>query len=258
MSLVGRYFREFLDYRRRGESIYSVERLAQLLIQSLLDLGAMIAVYLGFPKPETYKGVASFISDRLSLNGFKRRLLEQLAGFRSLLVHGYAEVDPKLEEEAFKEMERGLPEILKPLKHYVEGLDVDPSELNVGRGLREVFERHGVRFTLLFGSRVRGIEGGDYDIAVSGDFKSALDLGGLLVDVAEALGICEDRVDIVHLETAGHGILYTILLEGVLIYGDSDEAWRFLYRRYLEMLDMDITFKTAEQAKRLKASNRAN
>ena len=62
LELFEGYLRDFQEFRERGESLYALERIAQLLIQSLLDLGAMLAVYLGRGKPETYRGIAEFIS----------------------------------------------------------------------------------------------------------------------------------------------------------------------------------------------------
>ncbi len=65
LDLVSRYFDEFRAARRGGGgSIYAIERLAQLTIQALLDLGAMLAVELKDEKPETYR--ASLITYPIS------------------------------------------------------------------------------------------------------------------------------------------------------------------------------------------------
>ena len=239
VKLARRYFEEFVEHRRRGESRYAVERLAQLTIQTLLDTGAMLAVYLKLSKPDTYRGLARLLARELRLDVPKCRFLEQLAGFRNLLVHGYAEIDLELEEKAFEEMEETLPKILEALESFVTESGTDPSNRGVGESLSEVFRKHGVRFAFLFGSRARKGYGRDYDIAVSLDVESALDLGGLLVDVAEALEVSEDFVDLVHLDTAPSAIVYTVLQEGKLIYGDLEEAYSYLYRKYLEVLDIN-------------------
>lgn len=236
VELVERFASSFLEHRSRGESIYAVERLAQLLIQALLDLGAMIAVYTEGLKPETYKGIARLLAEKLGLTSDDRELLEGLAGFRNLLVHGYAEIDRDLEERAFKEIERDLPGIVKAVKNYVVKSSLDPLQ-NVK--LENVFKRHGVKYAYLFGSKARGGRGRDYDIAVFVNVEDALKLGKLLVDVAEALGVHEDQVDLVHLDTAPLHIVYTVLNEGKPIYGDPEEAYYALYRKYLEFLDMN-------------------
>ena len=243
LELFEGYLRDFQEFRGRGESLYALERIAQLLIQSLLDLGAMLAVYLGRGKPETYRGIAEFIS---SLIGEEHKtFLVELAGFRNLLVHGYARMDRRLEEEAFREMEEELPIVLDKLRGCIDADEIDPREL---RGVEEVFRRYGVRYALLFGSRARGEPGRDYDIAVSVELKSALEMGGLLMDLAEALGCPESSIDLIHIDSAPMGILYTLLNEGVIIYGDREEALADLSKRYIELLDLRSTLTYAEKS----------
>jgi len=243
LELFEGYLRDFQEFRKRGESLYALERIAQLLIQSLLDLGAMLAVYLGRGKPETYRGIAEFIS---SLIGEEHKtFLVELAGFRNLLVHGYARMDRRLEEEAFREMEERLPIVLDKLRGCIDADEIDPREL---RGVDEVFRRYGVRYALLFGSRARGEPGRDYDIAVSVELKSALEMGGLLMDLAEALGCPETSIDLIHIDSAPMGILYTLLNEGVIIYGDREEAFADLSRRYIELLDLRSTLTYVEKS----------
>ena len=243
LELFEGYLRDFQEFRERGESLYALERIAQLLIQSLLDLGAMLAVYLGRGKPETYRGIAEFIS---SLIGEEHKtFLVELAGFRNLLVHGYARMDRRLEEEAFREMEERLPIVLDKLRGYIDAGEIDPREL---RGVEEVFRRYGVRYALLFGSRARGEPGRDYDIAVSVELKSALEMGGLLMDLSEALGCPESSIDLIHIDSAPMGILYTLLNEGVIIYGDREEAFADLSRRYIELLDLRSTLTYVEKS----------
>ena len=243
LELFEGYLRDFQEFRERGESLYALERIAQLLIQSLLDLGAMLAVYLGRGKPETYRGIAEFIS---SLIGEEHKtFLVELAGFRNLLVHGYARIDRRMEEEAFREMEERLPIVLDKLRGYIDADEIDPREL---RGVEEVFRRYGVRYALLFGSRARGEPGRDYDIAVSVELKSALEMGGLLMDLAEALGCPETSIDLIHIDSAPMGILYTLLNEGVIIYGDQEEALADLSRRYIELLDLRSTIAYVEKS----------
>ena len=241
LERVEEYAREFAEYRRRGENLYAVERLAQLLVQSLLDLGAMIAVYTGGRKPETYRGIARYLAE--VLGGF-REFLEGLAGFRNILVHGYASIDRELEEEGFREIEENIFDLVERLKEYLGRVKADPP--GEYTGLKKVFEKYQVKFAVLFGSRARGKRGGDYDIAVSGKFKSALELGRLLVDLADALGVHENMVDLVHFDTAPPSLIMTIVKEGVVIYGDIEETLWELSKRYLEFLDINETFRLAE------------
>lgn len=172
-----------------------------------------MVVELGLRKPESYKGVAGLIAENLNLKEEDRKFLIGLAGFRNLLVHGYAEINRSLEEEAFREMEEKLGGIVEALKAFTNKLS-DPLEglSHISERLKAVFEKSGVRYALLFGSRAKEGVGRDFDIAVSIDAKSALELGELQLNIAEALGVREEHVDLVHIESAGlikHAVHYT-------------------------------------------------
>jgi len=132
-----------------------------------------------------------------------------------------------------------LKSLSKTARKLIANLGTDSSVSDLSKKLAEVFRRHNVRFAYLFGSRARQGTGRDYDIAVVVEVKSALELGGLLVDIAAVLGVREDQIDLVHLNTAPSHLVLTVLSEGVPIYGDPDEAYYFLYRKYLELLDIN-------------------
>ena len=85
----------------------------------------------------------------------------------------------------------------------------DPSpDLSID-ALRDVFMKHGVKF----GSRARVGTGRDYDIAVVFERKldNAIELGLLIVDLAEVLGVHEDLIDLVDLESAPLGLVKTVI-----------------------------------------------
>ena len=97
-------FREALrDYRSGKERVYALERLAQLIAQSILDLAAVMASRERGVKPETYRALAHWLSLKARLPRELAEFLEGLAGFRSILVHMYMELDRGLEERAFEE-----------------------------------------------------------------------------------------------------------------------------------------------------------
>gem|GEM_PF-6719931 len=54
------------------------------------------------------------------------------------------------------------------------------------------------------------------------------------------------KIDLVHLNTAPLNIVYTILLEGKLIHGNREEALNYLYRKYLEILDINEQHRIIE------------
>lgn len=72
---------------------WSVEHGLQLAVQVVLDVGNHILVSLEEHQIEEYKDVIKKLGERKVLpKDFARQILE-MAGFRNLLVHEYAEVD---------------------------------------------------------------------------------------------------------------------------------------------------------------------
>jgi predicted nucleotidyltransferase len=118
-----------------------------------------------------------------------------------------------------------LPGVLDRLKG-VAGSDPD---LNLVDAVRDVFVRHGVRYAFLFGSRARAGVDRDYDVAVVFERKpsSALELGLLVADLAEALGVHEDLIDLVDLDSAPLSLARTVIDEGRILWG-GDEALDYL------------------------------
>ena len=100
--------------------------MGQLVIQSLLDLAAMLAVNEVGRKPETYRELALWLSRKLNLGEEFGRFLVGLAGFGSVLVHGYAEIDVSMEMATFREMVNKLPPILNRLRDVI-GNDPSPN-----------------------------------------------------------------------------------------------------------------------------------
>ena len=250
--MASKYLSEFARYRRGGGDVYALECLAQLLAQSVFDLAAMVATALGEGKPDTYRGLAGFISAKAELAEGDRAFLEGLAGFRNILIHAYAEIDRELEERAFREIEEKMPRILRRLRSFVEGLDVDPGSLSE---LRRVFEKYGVKYAVLFGSRAREGAGRDYDLAISGEFDSYIEVGKMLVEIAEVLGVSEDEVDIVLVDSAPLHLIHTVVSEGEIVYGDLDLAVQELSKKYLEYVDINEAYKIAEE--RLRSERRS-
>jgi len=157
-ELVEHYFREFQNRVLSGGDRFSLERLGQLIIQSLLDLAAMLAVSEAGKKPETYRELALWLSRKLNLSEELSRFLMGLAGFRNILVHGYAEIDVSMEMETFREIVNKLPAVLNRLRDVV---DNDPGPGLVTDALGRVFVKHGVKYAFLFGSRARAGAGRD-------------------------------------------------------------------------------------------------
>ena len=240
------YYEEFVDalrdYEAGRERIYAVERLAQLVAQSILDYAAILASRESGVKPETYRDLAKWLSQRLKLEGELGVFLEELAGFRNILVHMYGDLDRDLELEAFHEIVEKTPKIIEKLASLAED---DPCLAEIAPRLREIAKKLGFRYVLVFGSLARQGCGRDVDIAVRLGLKprSMLEIGRLQLILESELGA---PVDLVVLDIKLDPVLAkTIIDEGVLVYGDREEMEKDLIRLYKLYLD----WKTAQTMK---------
>lgn len=89
--------------------------------------------------------------------------------------------------------------------------------------LNPIFEKHGVRKAVLFGSYGKGTASAksDVDLFVDSGLRG-LRFVGLLEDIQQALGIDVDLFDVTHIE-AGSQIDREIQETGVLIYRNTTE-----------------------------------
>ena len=232
------YYVEFVealrDYEQGEERIYAVERLAQLIAQSILDFAAVLASREEGVKPSTYRELAAWLARRLNLDSELAEFLRGLAGFRNILVHMYAEIDRELEMEAFREIEEKTPLILRRMEELAEG---DPCLEELKPKIHNVARRLRLRYVLVFGSLARRGCGRDVDLAVKLGRKprSMLEVGRLQLLLEEELGV---PVDLVVLDVDVDPLLAkTIVDEAVLVYGDREEAERDLLRLYKLYLD---------------------
>jgi uncharacterized protein YutE (UPF0331/DUF86 family) len=73
-----------------------IEHTLQLAIQAALDLASHVASDERLGEPETYAELFSLLAARGFLPAELAPRLRQMAGFRNLLVHGYARVKPEI------------------------------------------------------------------------------------------------------------------------------------------------------------------
>jgi len=157
-----------------------------------------------------------------------------LTGFRNILVHLYTEIDRELEERAFEEIRRAMPKLLEKLRKHSEG---DPCVDEIADKLRRAAGNLGIRYAVLFGSLAKNRCGRDVDIFVKLGRKprSMIEVGYLKTMLEELLGA---DVDLIILEAGiDPGIIKTIIDEGIVVYGDREEAERDLLKLYKQALD---------------------
>ncbi|WP_054841691.1 nucleotidyltransferase domain-containing protein [Vulcanisaeta distributa] len=137
---------------------------------------------------------------------------------------------------------------MNQLLSLIDRSGIDPPTLN--ELLNRVFVKYGVVLAILFGSRARGgsaREDSDYDIAVLA--KNPLnheEVVGLVKDLADALGVPVDKVDLVDLGRAPNELVYVVLRDGVPIYAiDWELARRLIAHMYVRILgesDLDHVY----------------
>ncbi|MDK2372766.1 MAG: DUF86 domain-containing protein [Candidatus Korarchaeota archaeon] len=229
------YHEEFVEalrnYRLGAESIYSVERLAQLISQVILDFAAVLVSKRRGKKPETYRDLAKWLSEVTdpSFEDF----LEGMAGFRNILVHMYADIDRDLEMRAFEELAERVPELIR----YLRELADDPCLDQVRRIIRDKAPELGIRLVFVFGSLARDECGNDVDLAVKLEERprSMLDIGRLQVELEALLGAPVDLI-VLNLDV-DPALAKTIVDEAILIYGDEGEGEEEILKLYKKSLD---------------------
>ncbi|MEM1589374.1 MAG: HepT-like ribonuclease domain-containing protein [Candidatus Bathyarchaeia archaeon] len=148
------------------KSYKGIERLVQLTIQALLDLGIMVISALGGRTPKVYSEVGMLVEAGL-LSENDAKILRSMAGMRNISVHSYTIIDKEIVIDSAKKLVRDAPRIADVLKAGLKDKPVDPPVSNTLRGsLRELFKGK-VRTAFLFGSRAKGYSfKDDYDVAV--------------------------------------------------------------------------------------------
>ena len=134
-------------------------------------------------------------------------------------------------------------------KEEVEGIVDKLSKVFKGR----------VRAAYLFGGRVKGYAlKGDYDIAVlMNENYSLYELGNLQVDAAKALGVSEEQVDLICLNSAPPELVIEAL-EGMPIVEEDEETFSLKIRALMELLDLEENLRIISQKLLAQTSRNGN
>ena len=210
---------ELVGELEQEKSYRGIERLIQLVIQALLDLCLMVIAAFNGKTPGTYSEVGEVLQNLSVLEEKDAKLLRSMAGMRNLLVHAYATVRRDLITDAKRELIADAPKIAKALMKGLEGRALDPPSLIEDfECLRRVLKGK-VKAAVLFGGRAKGyLMKGDYDIALYfGRPYDLYEVGGLVVDMARALKVPEEEVDVLVMDSAEPKLVLEAL-EGKQIY----------------------------------------
>jgi hypothetical protein len=113
--------------------------------------------------------------------------------------------------------------------------------------LRQVLKGR-VAIALLYGGRTKGYTlKGDYDIAVLMEPRCDLyKLGKLAADIAEALGVPEEKVDIVCLDSLSPEHALEALDGKPIIVESPAQLFELKHRVMIQLLDLEEDMKTIE------------
>lgn len=81
------------EMRRSAEKAWAVEHGLQIAIQAVLDIGNHLLAAAGANDLEEYGGIITRLGERGIIPEAFAQRIRPMAGFRNILVHGYAHVD---------------------------------------------------------------------------------------------------------------------------------------------------------------------
>ena len=245
---------ELLGELETEKSYRGIERLVQLIIQALLDLGLMVVAALGLRRPRAYSEVGYILWEQGVLSRHDAEMLRSMAGLRNVLVHAYARVDRGRIFEFAERLKVDARRVASAVLKGVEGKPIDPPEDSVA-GMVEKLKRAlsgKVVLALLYGGRAKGYAlKGDYDVAVLMEQGCDLyKLGGLVVDVAEALGVPEELVDVVCIDALPPEHALEALSGVPVIVGDPALLLDLKLKALQQLLDLEEGLRSCWKAPR--------
>jgi len=215
--------RELSEELGRESSYRGVERLVQLTIQALLDLGLMVLSAIG-ASPNGYRDMANSLARRGFLTDKDAELMKSMAGLIDVLVHAYVGAN----REIVVESSRRLPEDAIRLSNELlssarRAIDDPPKDLGNLTGTLTGVLKDKVKLAFIFGSQVKSYSlKGDLDVALYfGRRPDPYEVGGLVSEIQESLA--REDVDVLILDDCDSIALAYEATQGKPIVGDEAE-----------------------------------
>ncbi len=242
MSRINQQVELIIDLVKELEtekSYRGIERLVQLILQALLDLGLMVISVLDGKTPKKYSEIGEILFNMGILSENDAALLKSMAGMRNILVHAYTNIKRDIIKASVEDLRKDAVRISNILKKSLEGKSIDPQYTNDLTKLRGVF-RGKVKVALLIGGRAKGYSmKGDYDIAVFfGRPFNLYELGSLLINIAKALNVSEDQIDLINLDSASPEMMLEALSGKIIYVEDEYILFELKFKALIELLDM--------------------
>ncbi|OYT39715.1 MAG: hypothetical protein B6U89_03715 [Desulfurococcales archaeon ex4484_58] len=243
---------ELVEELKHEISYRGIERLIQITIQALLDLGLMAIRAVGWSTPSKYKEIADVLRDKNILSEEKAGILRALAGLRNILVHMYTRVDRDIVLEAREKLVVDAISIADDILEGIKGRVDDPGSDDTR--LREIIEflrnrlQGRVKAVYIFGGLVKGYKlKGDIDIAIYLGYKpDPYELGDIVSNIYDLPGFTESQVDVHCLDIESPDIVLEALNGIPVFIEDPVELLEFYIKTLKEKIDLEIDLnKTA-------------
>jgi len=109
------------DFTKNYKNVAAAERLLQISIEAMLDIGSHIIAEKGFEAPQEYRDVFVILAKRGLFDNEFLNSLSKMVGLRNKLVHVYMEVDP---EKIHQFINDDLDDFEKYIKIVVNYIDI--------------------------------------------------------------------------------------------------------------------------------------
>ena len=234
---------EILSELSTETSYRGIERLVQLAIQALLDLGLIVISALNARRPSRYSEVGYILKDLGLVNPEDAELMKGMAGLGNILIHAYAMVDRNKIIKASERLKEDIPRIVSKIVDRLKFKNLDRKECMVGDDVVDTLSKilNGrVRAAFIFGGRVKGYcIRCDYDIAILMPKEyDLIEVGKLQVDIAKALGMDEELINLVVLNNSNPEIVLEALDGLPIIIENHGEVFDIKVKALTELLDM--------------------
>lgn len=128
LNLLNEYTRDLLEYQNidleslseNKLTLRAVERTLQIALETCIDIGQRLIATAGFRKPDSSRGVFEVLAEEKIVPKELLPNLQKMAGFRNLLVHGYAQVDVEKVHEILKNDLEDFDRFAKAVVGYLE------------------------------------------------------------------------------------------------------------------------------------------
>ena len=97
-----------------------VERLLQIAIEAMIDIGHHIISDEGFREPQSYRDVFKVLTENGILSEDDLPKYEKIASFRNILVHQYEKIDDSIVYGIFKNNHKDLEEYVAYILSWLE------------------------------------------------------------------------------------------------------------------------------------------